>query len=112
MPDIRHLTFERFPKALYGLVIARGAGAGHTLSEPVFLYHFFCFLCRVLAASVNLRITAQVALNDNNMIHILSEGYPTVNVDLHDLSVHEEEKNTPLLLCGVLQLLFRSAEPI
>ena len=52
----------------------------------------------VLAASVNLRTTAQVALNDSNMIHILSEGYPTVNVDLHDLSVHEEEKNTTAAL--------------
>ena len=31
----------------------------------------------VLAASVNLRTTAQVALNDSNMIHIRSEGYPT-----------------------------------
>ena len=52
LPDIRQLTFERFPKAFYRPVIARCSGAGHALSEPVLLHELFRFLCRVLAASV------------------------------------------------------------
>ena len=56
----------------------------------------------VLAAAVNLETVADVTLNDQNVILVQSEGYPVVQVDLTDLSVHEEEKNsTAALIRGV-----------
>lgn len=48
----------------------------------------------VLAAAVNLVTVAEVTLNHSGLIRVQSEGYPVVEVDLNDLSVHEEEKNT------------------
>ena len=48
----------------------------------------------VLAAAVNLETVADVRLNGTNNIWVQSEGYPTIKVNLDDLSVHEEEKNT------------------
>ena len=75
MPDIRHLTFERFPKALYGLVVARRAGAGHTLSEPVFLYHLFSFFCRVLAPSVTVEHSAFRSVRIPSYRHLQSVLY-------------------------------------
>lgn len=48
----------------------------------------------VLAAAVNLETVAEVRLNDSEVICVQSEGYPVVEVNLNDLSVHEEEKNT------------------
>lgn len=52
----------------------------------------------VLAASVNLKTTARVRLNGEAVIRIQSEGYPLVEVDINDLSVHPEEKNTTAAL--------------
>ena len=52
----------------------------------------------VLAAAVNLETVADVTLNDKNVILVQSEGYPVVQVDLSDLSVHDEEKNTTAAL--------------
>ena len=52
----------------------------------------------VLAAAVNLETEATVWLEDNNQIQIQSEGYPMIVVDLDDLSVHEDEKNTTTAL--------------
>ena len=52
----------------------------------------------VLAAAVNLETVAEVRLNDSEVIRIQSEGYPVVEVNLNDLSVHEEEKNTTAAL--------------
>ena len=52
----------------------------------------------VLAAAVNLETVADVTLNGTNEILVRSEGYPVVKVDLQDLSVHEEEKNTTAAL--------------
>ena len=48
----------------------------------------------VLAAAVNLVTVAEVTLNHSGLIRVQSEGYPVVEVELNDLSVHEEEKNT------------------
>lgn len=45
----------------------------------------------VLAAAVNLDIIAIVSLNNDNVIRITSEGYPSDIVDLSDLSVKTEE---------------------
>ena len=56
----------------------------------------------VLAAAVNLETVATVQVNDSNLIEIQSEGYPLVAVDLNDLAVREEEKNsTAALIRGV-----------
>lgn len=52
----------------------------------------------VLAAAVDLETVAEVTLNDSDFILVQSEGYPLVLVDLKDLSVHEEEKNTTAAL--------------
>ena len=56
----------------------------------------------VLAAAVDLETVATVQVNDSNLIEIQSEGYPLVTVDLNDLTVWEEEKNsTAALIRGV-----------
>ena len=52
----------------------------------------------VLAAAVNLETLADVSLNESDTIWVQSEGYPVFGVDLTDLSVHEEEKNTTAAL--------------
>ena len=52
----------------------------------------------VLAAAVNLETVADVRLNGTNNIWFQSEGYPTIKVNLDDLSVREEEKNTTAAL--------------
>lgn len=52
----------------------------------------------VLAAAVNLETVAEVHLNGTNTIMVQSQGYPAVKVDLDDLGVREEEKNTTAAL--------------
>ena len=52
----------------------------------------------VLAAAVDLETVADVTLNGIDDIVIRSEGYPEVRVNLSDLSVKEEEKNTTAAL--------------
>ena len=52
----------------------------------------------VLAAAVNLETVADVTLNGTDKIWVQSEGYPVIKVDLKDLSVREEEKNTTAAL--------------
>ena len=52
----------------------------------------------VLAAAVDLETVADVTLNGSGDIVIRSEGYPEVRVNLSDLSVREEEKNTTAAL--------------
>ena len=49
---------------------------------------------RVLAAAVNLDFLACVALNGTSVVHFQSEGWPMTSVDLADLEVKEEEKET------------------
>ena len=52
----------------------------------------------VLAAAVDLETVATVWLDESNQIQIQSEGYPVVTVNLNDLNVREEEKNTTAAL--------------
>ena len=52
----------------------------------------------VLAAAVDLETVATVQITESNLIEVQSEGYPLVVVDLNDLSVYEEEKNTTAAL--------------
>ena len=52
----------------------------------------------VLAAAVNLETVADVVMNDSNNICVRSEGYPVTVVELDDLEIREEEKNTTAAL--------------
>ena len=52
----------------------------------------------VLAAAVNLETLADVTLNGSDTIWVQSEGYPAFQVDLTDLNIREEEKNTTAAL--------------
>lgn len=52
----------------------------------------------VLAAAVNLETVADVRLNGSNNIRVRSEGFPEVVVELDDLNIREEEKNTSAAL--------------
>ena len=56
----------------------------------------------VVAAAVNLETVANVTLNGTDLIRVESEGYAPVTIDLKDLTVHEEEKNsTAAIIRGV-----------
>ena len=52
----------------------------------------------VLAAAVNLETVANVTLAQENAITVFSEGYPSFSIDLDDLQVYPEEKNTTIAL--------------
>lgn len=61
----------------------------------------------VLAGAVNLQMTAEVTLNDSHIIRVDSQGYPLVEVDLRDLSLREEEKNTTAALVRGMGAAFK-----
>ena len=52
----------------------------------------------VLAAAVDMTTTAEVTLNGTNVIRVDSEGYRPVEIELSDLKIREEEKNTTAAL--------------
>jgi len=52
----------------------------------------------VLAGAVNLETVAEVELNGTDIICVASEGYAPVQIDIKDLSLREEEKNTTAAL--------------
>ena len=59
---------------------------------------------KVFAASVDLDVIAVVERTDDGCVTIKSEGFPEDKVDINDLSVHPEEKNTSAaLIRGVLK---------
>ena len=53
---------------------------------------------RVLCGSVDLDMLACAALNDKDVIRIVSEGYPTLEIGLDSLLPREEERNTSAAL--------------
>ena len=53
---------------------------------------------RVLCGSVDMDMLACAVPNGKDVIRIRSEGYPALEIDLDDLSVREEEKNTSAAL--------------
>ena len=53
---------------------------------------------RVLAAAVNLDTLAAVSPREDMLVHLHSEGYRPLTVDLSDLSVREKEKGTTAAL--------------
>ena len=52
----------------------------------------------VIAAAVDMTTTAEVTLNGTKLIRVDSEGYKPVEIDLNDLAVKEDEKNTTVAL--------------
>ncbi len=62
----------------------------------------------VLAAAVELEAVADVTLNGTDFIRVHSQGYPETVVDLKDLSVKEEEKNTTAAMVRGVAAAFAS----
>lgn len=57
---------------------------------------------KVLAASVNLDTLAAVSKRDDMMVHLVSEGYPSLKIDLSDLTRRaDEQETTAALIRGV-----------
>lgn len=53
---------------------------------------------RVLAAAVNLDTLSAVSAREDMLVHLNSEGYPAMTLDLSDLAVHPEENGTTAAL--------------
>lgn len=51
-------------------------------------------LGQVLAAAINLDTIGAASKSDDGKVVVASEGFPVVKVDISDLSVHTDEKNT------------------
>ena len=60
----------------------------------------------VIAAAVDMETTAEVTLNGTNVIRVDSEGYKPVEIDLSDLKIREEEKNTTAALIRGVAAVF------
>lgn len=68
---------------------------------------------KVFAASVDLDVIAVVEPTDDGFVTIKSEGFPEDKVDINDLAVHPEEKNTSAaLIRGVLKGFKRNGHDI
>ena len=61
----------------------------------------------VIAAAVDMETTAEVTLNGTNVIRVDSEGYKPVEIDLSDLKIREEEKNTTAALIRGVAVAFQ-----
>lgn len=48
----------------------------------------------VLAASINLDTICVASKNPSSHINLISEGYNNISIDINDLTIHTEEKNT------------------
>lgn len=90
-------------KARYGRILDRacklfGDEEGHLFSAPgrseIGGNHTDHQLGRVIGASINLDLVAVVVPTDNNIVTYKSEGFEVKPVDLNDLSIRTEEKNT------------------
>ena len=68
---------------------------------------------RVLAASVDMDMIAAASVTDDGKICILSEGFPMCTIDLADLGVQENEKNTTAsLIRGVASAFVSRGCPV
>ena len=64
-------------------------------------------LGKVLAATINLDTIAAVSLRDDNRVVLVSEGYPSVVIDLASLEMVEKEKNTTEALLRGIAFAFK-----
>ena len=76
--------FGTMPQALFSTSGRTELGGNHTDHNNG----------KVIAGSIDLDTIAAVHETMDYNVTILSEGYPAVNVDISDLSVHEEEQGT------------------
>lgn len=60
---------------------------------------------QVLCGSVNLDILAAAAANNRQVIRVLSEGYPALEVDLHNLMPQNEEGTSAALVRGLARVV-------
>ena len=68
---------------------------------------------KVFAASVDLDVIAVVEQTEDNIVTIKSEGFPEDKIDLSDLEIKEEEKNTSAsLIRGVARGFRRNGHKI
>ena len=61
----------------------------------------------VLAAAIDLEMTAKVSLNGTGTIRVCSQGYTPFEIQLSQLTCREDEKALPPPWCGVWPLNFR-----
>ena len=67
----------------------------------------------VLAAAVDRDAIAAAALNGTNVIHSHSIGYGDLSIDLGDLSIHEDEKDsTAALIRGTAAIFSKDGVPV
>ena len=64
---------------------------------------------KVLTAAINMDIKAVVARNDNNVIRIVSDGFPPCEVNLSDLAPRDSERGTSASLIRGVASYFREA---
>lgn len=64
-------------------------------------------LGKVLAATINLDTIAAVSPRDDNRVVLVSEGYPSVEIDLASLQMVESEKNTTEALLRGIAFAFK-----
>ena len=62
----------------------------------------------VIAGTINLDTIAAVSRRDDNKVIVNSEGFPEVVVDINDLEVKEEEKNTTHALLRGISKAFKA----
>ena len=85
-------TFGRKPQYLFSAPGRTEIGGNHTDHQ----------LGRVLAGAVSLETVAAVAENGENVVRVLSEGYPLCEIDLDDLAIRPGEfGTTKALIRGV-----------
>ena len=96
-------AFGYAPRALYSSPGRTEIGGNHTDHQRG---------C-VLAASVDMETDAAVAPRTDSLVRVQSEGYPLVQIDLSDLSVHPEETgNTAALVRGVAARIAELGHPV
>ena len=85
-------SFGRKPRYLFSAPGRTEIGGNHTDHQ----------LGRVLAGAVSLETVAAVAENGENVVRVLSEGYPLCEITLDDLAIRPEEfGSTKALIRGV-----------
>ena len=53
---------------------------------------------RVLASAIDLEATCSAVPNGTSIVNITNKQYGNINIDLSDLSIHDDEKDTPAAL--------------
>jgi len=92
----RHLFKEESP-SLYSTAGRTELGGNHTDHN----------LGKVLAATINLDTIAAVSPRSDSLVILDSEGYPRVEVDISDLAMQEQEKNTTEALVRGIAYAFK-----